>query len=448
MTTQAVDHPDDRPVVAHVNYLFFHSTQSFISFYLSSLTRVRSICLTRTPESPAVDRRFPEGLASDFYLFGDQRESSLLSRLVWRSGLTVHRGLTRMPAWIAEPSLALLHGRIAPALRSDADPAGFLAWAENILRERKVELIHAYFGPVAWRMLSLSKRLRVPLVVTFLGDEVAPRLGDWWSWWIQSDGKPPDWPARLQELFEGADLLLAEGPFLRRRLVELGSPAHKTLVQRIALPIDRYATADALPPSRDKKTILFAGRFCAQKGVLYVLAAVRELLKERNDVELRMIGDEKLTDGKYASQVYGYIREHDLDGHVRLLGFLNHADYLRELEAADIFLHPSIVDDDGLSEGGAPTTILEAQALGKPVVSTRHCDIPNVTLPDESAILVAERDSAALADALRSLLDDPERRRAMGRAGRRHMQANHDVAKEAALLEERDLSHLAGTGPR
>jgi colanic acid/amylovoran biosynthesis glycosyltransferase len=170
---------------------------------------------------------------------------------------------------------------------------------------------------------------------------------------------------------------------------------------------------------------------------LYALQAVKELWKTRQDFEFRLIGDDKLTDGRYSARIYSYIREHRLQNCVRLLGFLNHADYLREMQRGDIFLHPSIVDDDGVSEGGAPTTILEAQALGMPVVSTYHCDIPNVTLPGESALLVPERDSNALAEALRRLLDDPEKRQKMGQAGRRHMERFHDIEREAPLLEER-----------
>jgi colanic acid/amylovoran biosynthesis glycosyltransferase len=106
---------------------------------------------------------------------------------------------------------------------------------------------------------------------------------------------------------------------------------------------------------------------------------------------------------------------------------------------ADIFLHPSVVDADGRSEGGAPTSILEAQALGMPVVSTLHCDIPYVTRPGESALLVPERDSGALADALRTLLDDPGGWGEMGRAGRAHIEAHHDIVREAPRLEERYL---------
>jgi colanic acid/amylovoran biosynthesis glycosyltransferase len=182
--------------------------------------------------------------------------------------------------------------------------------------------------------------------------------------------------------------------------------------------------------------ILFAGRFFAQKGLLYALDAVRLVSTQGRAIEFRIIGDETLTDGRYAAHVHAFIRANGLRNRVRLLGFLNHDEYLSELRRADVFLHPSIMDDAGLSEGGAPTTILEAQALGIPVVSTWHCDIPNVTIPGESAVLVPERDSAALAEALAALQDDPARRTRMGLAGRRLMEAQHDIEREVLALED------------
>ncbi len=436
---------DERPVAAHVNYLYFLSTQSFIHFYLAHLRRYRPICLTRAPESPAIDRDIPGELTRGFHLYGDQAAPGL-RRGVWSSGLVVRRALTRLPLRLAQPALAALNDWVVPRLRSDSDPERYVAWVRDILTRERARLIHAYFGPVGWRMLSLKQQLGLPLVVTLLGDEVAPALAPWWWWFVQRDAEKPDWPARLRELLAEGDLFLVEGPFLRQRLIDIGCAPEKIVVQRIALPLADLPFSTRTKPARggSKRIILFAGRFCERKGVLDALDAVARLWAERRDIEFRMIGDDTLTDGTYAARVYAAIRAHRLQPCVRLLGFVDHAEYLRELASADVFLHPSVVDDDGLSEGGAPTTILEAQALGIPVVSTRHCDIPNVTVPGESALLVPERDAAALADALRQLLDDPERRARMGRAGRAFVAEHHDIAHEAPLLEARYDALLGG----
>lgn len=443
MNVQTSGRREERCVVAHVNYLFFHSTQSFIYFFLSRFQRVHPICLTRPPESTAVTQGLPPSLAQDFYLYGRRSEGdTLFKKLLWSSGIAVRGLLARVSPRVAEPLLDIVHRRIVPRLRPEANADRFLEWAESILLQRHARLIHAYFGPVGWRMLALKRKLGLPLVVTFLGDEIATTLEPWWWWWIQSGSETPDWPARLRELSNEGDLFLTEGPFLRQRLIECGCPPDKVKIQHIAIPVRNMPFRPAKQRTDGKVIIMFAGRFCEQKGVLYALEAVRDIWKTRRNIEFRMIGDEKLTDGKYAAQVYAFIRNHHLHDCVRLLGFLNHADYLRELQQADIFLHPSVTGANGISEGGAPTTILEAQALGIPVVSTVHCDIPYVTVPGESAILVPERDSQSLARALEDLLDHPEKWPAMGSAGRRHVEAHHDIDREVPALEETYLALL------
>jgi colanic acid/amylovoran biosynthesis glycosyltransferase len=98
-------------------------------------------------------------------------------------------------------------------------------------------------------------------------------------------------------------------------------------------------------------------------------------------------------------------------------------------------LQPSRTASDGDTEGGAPTVLIEAQAAGKPVLTTRHADIPEIVRPGESAVVVPENDAAALGDALIDLLSHPERWRDMGSAGRRHVEAEHDIHRQMERLE-------------
>ncbi len=433
-----------RCVVAHINYLFFQSTQSFLYFYLSHFRRIRPICLTRTPESALISHDTPRDLAGDLYRYGDNADDGnpVARTRLWRMGLRLRLALAHAPPWLAEPMLGVLHRVVVPRLRPEANAERFLAWAERIVRDRGVQILHAAFGPVGWALLPLKRRSGLPLVVTFLGDDLVTKLDPWWEWWIRRGSERPDWPRCLRELLDEGDLFLAEGPFLRQRLIDLGCAPEKVRVQRIGIPV-RTMTPRARRASQGGRTrLLFAGRLCEQKGLLDALEAVRLLRERGRDVELGIVGDDTLTDGRYASLVYDYIRTHRLGDRVVLHGFLNHAEYLRELRQADIFVHPSVVGQNGISEGGAPTTILEAQALGIPVVATTHCDIPYVTVAGESAVLVPEGDAPALAAALGTLLDHPERWDAMGAAGRRHVERHHDIEREVRLLEDRYFTLL------
>jgi colanic acid/amylovoran biosynthesis glycosyltransferase len=109
---------------------------------------------------------------------------------------------------------------------------------------------------------------------------------------------------------------------------------------------------------------------------------------------------------------------------------------IQEMQDADLFLQPSVTAADGDSEGGAPTTLLEAQACGLPVLATQHADIPYVVSEGESALLAPERDVDALFKNLLVLLDEPERWAAMGSAGRVRVEHLHDALVEVPRLEQ------------
>ena len=226
---------------------------------------------------------------------------------------------------------------------------------------------------------------------------------------------------------------------MKTRLVELGCPEQKIGIQRISVRLDQLPAREAQPAGSRTPVLLFAGRFVEKKGLIYALKAADEVRRRGYRFEFRIIGD-----GPLAAECRAFIAEHGLGENVRFLGLLQRPEYMKELASADIFVSPSVTAANGDTEGGAPTTILEAQALGLPILASTHADIPNITVPGLSALLAPERDSIALAAALAKLLDDPPSWSRMGEAGREFVATHHDVSREVARLEDRYLS-LMGT---
>jgi len=133
--------------------------------------------------------------------------------------------------------------------------------------------------------------------------------------------------------------------------------------------------------------------------------------------------------------LFSFIKENNLSPYVYLLGYQSHYVFVEELGKAHIYIQPSVTAQNGDSEGGAPTTLLEAQAAGVPVLSTYHADIPEVVVDGKSGFLVPERDSNALAERLEYLIAHPEEWSTMGREGRRHVEMNYTIYKETENLE-------------
>ena len=174
-----------------------------------------------------------------------------------------------------------------------------------------------------------------------------------------------------------------------------------------------------------------AASFREKKGLAYGLEAFGRLAARRpGRLVLTVIGD-----GPLRPELEAIVARHHVAGSVRWLGYQPHAVFLREAGDAHLFVSPSVTAADGDTEGGAPVTIIEAQATGLPVLSTTHADIPEVTRPGLSARLVAERDVDALEAQLAWLVEHPEAWAGMGRAGRAHVEAEFDSRVLGARLE-------------
>ncbi|MCP5053501.1 MAG: colanic acid biosynthesis glycosyltransferase WcaL [bacterium] len=289
---------------------------------------------------------------------------------------------------------------------------------EHVLKERGVKLMHAHFGHNGVQAMQLIRKLNIPLVTTFYGADLS-----------RKDMIRP-LKKQYRQLFDGGQMFLVEGEHMKEKLHGLGCPKKKIHIQRIAIPVDTIPLKERKPNGEKGVKLLFCGRFTEKKGLIYALKAIKKVRDQNREVSFCAIGD-----GELKEEIEAYVQQHNLTHCVELPGFLSYRDYLKKVETADIFIHPSVTADDGDSEGGAPTTILEAQAMGLPIISTHHADIPNIVVPDRSALLSPERDADALARNILFLLDNKHLWSQMGKTGRAFVEEFHDIKKETVKLE-------------
>jgi glycosyltransferase involved in cell wall biosynthesis len=206
----------------------------------------------------------------------------------------------------------------------------------------------------------------------------------------------------------------------------------------IPLGIPDHATDGFDPSARGTgpATILYVGFLAEAKGLLVLLAAVGELRRRGVDFELRLMGE--FESPGFRESFYACARDLDVEARLTHLGVLTGREKYQAFADADIFCFPSHFHSETFG-----VVLLEAMQFELPVVATRWRGIPSVVEEGGTALLVHIKDSAALADALARLIEDPSLRRALGAAGRRrylerYEETHFTVAMEAALLAVSD----------
>lgn len=194
------------------------------------------------------------------------------------------------------------------------------------------------------------------------------------------------------------------------------------------LPLNEFKGLSLTPQT--PPLILGVGKLIEKKGFPYLLEACALLREWGHDFTCTILGegpDRKALEAQRAAL--------GLEAQVLLPGNCSFTEVLAMLRRATVFTLPSIIarnqDRDGI-----PNVVLEAMAAGVPVVSTNISAIPEVVHPEETGLLVPQRDSLALASALARLLEEASSRRRLADAAQRLMQENFDDARNAAKLLE------------
>ena len=258
-------------------------------------------------------------------------------------------------------------------------------------RRHDVGLIHHHHAYRLGDCDNVAVRLGVPVVVSVHGHDVTSFV----------DLKPDWFLPRLRK----ADAVVVPSEFLVARVVALGVARDRIHV--LPSGIDTAWFAPSPLPSEGREAV-FVGRFVEKKGLDVLLDAWPKVRAAVPDATLRVVGHGPLEPAVRAAT--DGITYEPTDPTRR-------GEQVRDaIRGARVVVTPSRTAADGDAETLLLVN-LEAQASGRPVVTTRHGGVPEFVREDETALLVPEADEAALADAIiRVLLDDALAQR-LGAAG-------------------------------
>jgi colanic acid/amylovoran biosynthesis glycosyltransferase len=223
------------------------------------------------------------------------------------------------------------------------------------------------------------------------------------------------------DLFREGELFLSISERWRSRLVELGCPPDRTVVHRMGIDCRKFAFSPRIKDPSGPVEIASVARLVEKKGVEYGVRAVAEVSRRNSSIVYTVVGD-----GPLRPNLEHLALQLGISDRVRFLGNRPHDEVVEVLRSASIFLAPSVTSADGDQEG-IPVALMEAMSSGLPVVATEHSGIPELVEHGISGFLAPERDAGTLAVCLEQLIEHPELWPSMGEAGRRRVEADHDI---------------------
>lgn len=279
---------------------------------------------------------------------------------------------------------------------------------------RGVRHIHAHFG-------------QAPATIAWLASEIMNfRHAEITGWSFTIHGFHDfidDAEARLDLKAAAAGFVICVSDFTKSQLCRITPPQLWNRFHVVRCGIDLAAF-----PFRGERSlaatlrVVSVGRLSPEKGQLILLGAVAMLCAKGIMVELVLVGD-----GPFKEGIEREVSRLGLQDQVTLTGELSAEDVQAHLLSADVFCLPSFAE-------GLPVSIMEAMAIGVPVVSTLIGGIPELAIDGKTALTVPASNVDALAEALSRMMSDDDFRQRAVKAAREAVVQRHDRERNADQL--------------
>jgi len=291
------------------------------------------------------------------------------------------------------------------------------------MQSEGVDLIHAHFAGWAPRARMLSRLTDIPYTFTAHAHD------------IFAEGALT---GEVVETMREASGIVVISEYNRRFLTKNvpGLGHSKMKVIHCGIKLDEFEPVlddEAMQihkegPEPDR--ILTVARFEPKKGLEHLIDAYGRLASEGIDFRAVMVGDGPLRPG-----LVDRVKEAGLEDRVKLTGAVDDERLARLYRTSDVFALPCVTAPDG-DRDGIPVVLMEAMAMGIPVVSTEVSGIPELVDHGKNGLLVPEKDPEALADALELIMGDPGSQDAFGREGREKVERDFNIVHTVEELLE------------
>lgn len=275
--------------------------------------------------------------------------------------------------------------------------------------DQQFDIVHAHFGP---RCLHAARYLHrgVPTVISTYGYDVSRLLTD------------PCWAARYRWMGDRGAVFVALSQDMYTTLVRAGVPGDQVEVIPLGIDLQQWKYKPHQVPDR----FLFVGRFVPKKGPVWAINALALMLNRGTQATLTMVGSgSRMQDWALREQV----RLLKIEPWVKFVGRVPYENLPAIMRDATALVAPSQIAPDGDAEG-CPMVLMQAQALGTPVITTRHAGNPEALPPEAQKYVVEECDPNGLAAAMEAMMKlSVAQRTALQGAGRAWIETRFDIER-------------------
>ena len=227
----------------------------------------------------------------------------------------------------------------------------------------------------------------------------------------------------LSEKIKRAAFVVAISSFGKSQLYRWCDRQHWSKIHVVHCGLDEMFLNLPYQPIPDKPQLVCVGRLCEQKGQLLLVEAAGRLAAEGLDFKLVLVGD-----GPLRNEIEALITQLGIEDKIEITGWASNSEVQEYILASRAMVLPSFAE-------GLPVVIMEALALGRPVISTYVAGIPELVEPGVCGWLVSAGSVEALTIEMRTALQLPvEKLEQMGKVGIQRVAKHHDVKQEALKL--------------
>jgi len=231
---------------------------------------------------------------------------------------------------------------------------------------------------------------------------------------------------KVLDIYRNVDLFISTSLFQKSKLIEMGFNKEMVYLPNF-IDIQKFRqfnTAVESESAKNNRYIIYIGRLSSEKGLFTLLEAAKLISRGNKEIEIKMSGDgpirEKLQEKVKAEKI----------NNVRFLGYIKHEDLCQEIKNSLAVVLPSECYENN------PVSVMEAFAMGVPLIGARIGGIPELVRNNETGLTFEPGDSKDLASKIEYMANNPDEAAEMGEKARAFVEQELNAEKHYQKLME------------